>query len=108
MHTTALLRCSLSLRTSYQPKLCFNRLLMYIIGGASGKETLLGVAPESSGRGWKKGVVGAANAMDFGFWRDEHLDGGGGWLDAPLCARRPLYTLLPPRGDPFTSYISFR
>ncbi len=59
-------------------------------GGATGKEALLGVAPESSDGGWKKkGLVGAANAMDFGFWRDEHLDGGGGWLDAPLCAPRP-------------------
>ncbi len=66
-------------------------------GKPSGKESLLGVAPESSsggGRWKKKGLVGAANAMDFGFWRDEHLDGGGGWLDAPLCASR-TQTLNP-------------
>ena len=62
----------------------------------NGKESLLGVAPESSsggGGGWKKGVVGAANAMDFGFWRDEHLDGGG-WLDAPLCVPPPGLAVL--------------
>jgi hypothetical protein len=60
-------------------------------GAMNGKDSLLGPGQDSSG-GWK-GVVGAANAMDFGFWRDEHLDGGG-WLDAPLCASR-AHTMGP-------------
>ena len=62
----------------------------------NGKTSLLGPGQNSSGG--VKGVVGAANAMDFGFWRDEHLDGGG-WLDAPLCASQShhIVALVPQR-----------
>ena len=72
-------------------------------GRPNGKESLLGAALSSSGGngggGGRKGAaVGAANAMDFGFWRDEHLDGGG-WLDAPLCA---LTLRIPATHSPYT------